>query len=113
MHTCENSNPTLVFQTRSSFLIEPGKRFELAAAADISIGQASLHETLVDQNRSSLKIHYTSIEDDDEDEDEDQTSKDIKDDETKASVIANFIPGAVSIFFPFFMHVLDPPDRLE
>ncbi len=82
-----------------------------------------MHEILADKNRSSLKIHYTSLDDDDEEEeDEDETSKDVKDDDVKAAIIANFIPGTVSIFLHacswstcvfFLLIILSRVDRLS
>ncbi|KAF8342221.1 uncharacterized protein EI90DRAFT_2965318 [Cantharellus anzutake] len=77
-----------------SFLIQPGKNFVLEAEADINIKQVSLHEDLVDNSRSSLKIFYSAPDENDGSEDG-ESSKSVGEEEVNSAVIANFIPGVI------------------
>ncbi|KAF9507091.1 hypothetical protein BS47DRAFT_1385306 [Hydnum rufescens UP504] len=83
-----------------SFLINPGKKNELVAQADLRLSQAVLGDVLADNKRSSLKAYiyrgHNAQGSDSEDEDEDaQKEKDEEDEDIQTVVLANFIPGLV------------------
>jgi hypothetical protein len=62
---------------------KPGKTEFVRNGGDIRITLATLGETLVDQERSSIKLHVSFADDEEE--------------ETLTFVLANFVPGKVRL----------------